>query len=493
MFSHPASFLCGTICMRKRRWLLIVVVLLGAAIPAFQKVNSFGHRELEAYVAVLRSKGERVTFPELAATLSRHTNDSFARLTNLMLKLGPAPADAQDLWMARFAETGHARPLCSLDFPWTATSNGAPNGSWSELSRRIADAAPLLREANHLLERPAPNLGPWTNCFDRPIGWPEKRQAANWLACAALSDLRNDRRDAALADIRALAGLANVHKEEFVMASQMARAAVGETGCDLIWEALQRSGWNEGQLVAMQRYWETHDFLAALETAMEGERCAPLEAIAICRDRSRPEAPRPRNLRHAIAYQAYRTTVMENDALYGLRHLHTEVGFARQLRQDRPFNEVMESFRKLDDRLEKKFRSVTRVFYLISAIAIPDYKKAFVRAAKTEAARRLAITAIALRRYELKHGKPAPDLPSLVPEFLSDVPRDCMDSQLLKYRANPDGSAVLYSIGEDGKDDGGNSASRKPRVASGLRDGHDMVWPLPAWRSERGSLQSPAQ
>ena len=99
---------------------------------------------------------------------------------------------------------------------------------------------------------------------------------------------------------------------------------------------------------------------------------------------------------------------------------------------------------------------------------IPDYKKAFVRAVNTEVARRLAITAIALRRYDLKHGQPAPDPPSLVREFLSNVPRDCMDHQLLRYRASPDGSAVLYSIGEDGKDDGGNSTSRKPGLASSL-------------------------
>jgi len=478
--------------MRKLRWLVVVVVLLGAAFLVFQKVRWFGHRELAAYIAELRANGEKVTFQELVATLSPHTNDSFIKLTNLLMKLGPPPVDIQDLRMARFGENGRARPLCSSDFPWTATTNGASHGSWTELSGRIADASRMLGEISRLLERPSPNLGPWTNCFDRPMCWPEKRRAADWLACAVLVDLRNDRRDAALADIQALAGLANIHREEFTMANQMGRAIIGETGLDLTWEALQRSGWSEEQLSAMQRCWETHDFLAALETAMEGERCSPLEMIAICRNEGRAAGIKFKNLQHKGVYQIHVATVMANDALYALRHLHTEVGFTRQLRQGQSFSDILKSFRELDERLEKKFRSPTRIFYLISAIAIPDYKKAFARAVKAEAARRLAITAIALRRYELKHGNPAPDLASLVPEFLSRVPRDCMDGQSLKYRTNPDGSVLLYSVGEDGEDDGGNPASRQPGLASSLREGRDMVWPLPTWRSESRNLQSAA-
>src|SRR5678810_153039 len=61
-------------------------------------------------------------------------------------------------------------------------------------------------------------------------------------------------------------------------------------------------------------------------------------------------------------------------------------------------------------------------------------------------------TAIALKRYELKHGKSPTDLAALVPEFLPAVPIDLMIGKPLHYRVNPDNSFTLYSVGNDGCD-----------------------------------------
>jgi hypothetical protein len=71
------------------------------------------------------------------------------------------------------------------------------------------------------------------------------------------------------------------------------------------------------------------------------------------------------------------------------------------------------------------------------------------------------VTAIALKRYQLRHGNYPTDLSMLVPEFLSTVPRDPVDGKLLRYRLNPDGTFLLYSVGEDGKDDGGDASLPK--------------------------------
>jgi hypothetical protein len=343
------------------------------------------------------------------------------------------------------------------------------------------------------MEDPAPNFGPWTNYFARLVAWPEKCQSASWLACAALANLREDHYDGALTQIRALAGLANVHEEEFVIATQIARVAIGQAGCELVWEALQKTGWNEDQLAVMQRCWETHDFLSALEKGMEGERSLPLEALSFWGEASSAGTRQYSGIPRRRVPSGYVATVVENDVLFGVRHLHTEVQFARQLSRGRSFNEVSDSIRKLDDTIEKKSRSITRIFYLISLTGIPNWKPAFSRAVKVETQRRLATTAIALRRYELKYGHLPHDLVTLVPEFLSGVPRDCVDAQQLKYRFNPDGSALLYSVGEDGRDDGGDPTSSKAQSTFAPWEGRDVVWPLAAWRSDNRNLQSAAQ
>jgi hypothetical protein len=52
------------------------------------------------------------------------------------------------------------------------------------------------------------------------------------------------------------------------------------------------------------------------------------------------------------------------------------------------------------------------------------------------------------------------------------VPRDLMDGQPLRYRLNRDGSFVLYSVGADMRDDGGDPVPETPQG-----DSYDWVWP----------------
>ena len=99
--------------------------------------------------------------------------------------------------------------------------------------------------------------------------------------------------------------------------------------------------------------------------------------------------------------------------------------------------------------------------------------------------RQLAITALALRRYELRHRQPAPDLAALVPTFLPAVPRDPMDGKLLRYQLKPDGEFLLYSVGEDGKDDGGDAGLPAGKTYfEKIWDGRDAVWPTAATPEE---------
>ena len=75
-----------------------------------------------------------------------------------------------------------------------------------------------------------------------------------------------------------------------------------------------------------------------------------------------------------------------------------------------------------------------------------------------------------------------------MPEFLAAVPLDPVDGQPLRYRRDADGTFTLYSVGENGVDDGGN-----PGVAEGVATKSlqwqnskalDWVWPQPATEAE---------
>lgn len=100
-----------------------------------------------------------------------------------------------------------------------------------------------------------------------------------------------------------------------------------------------------------------------------------------------------------------------------------------------------------------------------------------------EAGKQLTVTAIALKRFKLRHGNFPADLAALVPEFLPVVPLDPVNAQPLHYKPNADGTFLLYSVGEDAKDNGGDPTSTNPKTFWWQR-GRDWVWPQPASAQE---------
>jgi hypothetical protein len=111
--------------------------------------------------------------------------------------------------------------------------------------------------------------------------------------------------------------------------------------------------------------------------------------------------------------------------------------------------------------------------------------RVITRALRIETERSLVLCAIALKRHLLLHNKIPQALGQLVPEFLAAVPVDYMDGQPLRYRTNADGSFTLFSVGEDGKDDGGDASMLPDKT--GLRalwNRKDVVWPAPALPEE---------
>jgi hypothetical protein len=68
---------------------------------------------------------------------------------------------------------------------------------------------------------------------------------------------------------------------------------------------------------------------------------------------------------------------------------------------------------------------------------------------------RCGLAAVAAERYRREHGNWPKTLADLVPAYLPAVPLDPFDGEPLRYRRTG-GGAVIYSVGEDGRDDGGD-------------------------------------
>lgn len=87
---------------------------------------------------------------------------------------------------------------------------------------------------------------------------------------------------------------------------------------------------------------------------------------------------------------------------------------------------------------------------------ITDYRSAFLKEAVLESVFSTIRTGLACRLYNAKYGKYPGNLEALAPEFLPEVPIDPFTGKPLVYKLE-NGLPLIYSLGSNQKDDGGQS------------------------------------
>jgi hypothetical protein len=103
--------------------------------------------------------------------------------------------------------------------------------------------------------------------------------------------------------------------------------------------------------------------------------------------------------------------------------------------------------------------SIERSAHMLSRMLLPSFERAAQMHFLELTSRRLAATALAIRLYEIDRGHRPHSLDELVPGYLPAIPTDpfCPDRTPIGYRPDAD-PPVLYSVGTDGVDDGGEFA-----------------------------------
>jgi hypothetical protein len=102
--------------------------------------------------------------------------------------------------------------------------------------------------------------------------------------------------------------------------------------------------------------------------------------------------------------------------------------------------------------------------HLVSKGVLPAVNLIIEAAVRDQATLRTAILALGCERHRRAFGAWPATLADLPAEFRPAPTTDPFDGQPLRYRRLPDG-VVIYSIGADGKDDGGVTV-RKPGLAT---------------------------
>ncbi|KPJ62663.1 MAG: hypothetical protein AMS15_03160 [Planctomycetes bacterium DG_23] len=90
----------------------------------------------------------------------------------------------------------------------------------------------------------------------------------------------------------------------------------------------------------------------------------------------------------------------------------------------------------------------------VSTVFLPGMDRVATRVAEGDARSRLITTLFALRLFWMEKGHFPQSLEELAPQYLENVPLDPFDLNPLRYK-KLQGKWIIYSIGPDGKDDGG--------------------------------------
>ncbi len=326
------------------------------------------------------------------------------------------------------------------------------------------------------------------------------------LGNRTLLDIHDGNLASAFTNLLAATRLVTAWEPEPAEVSQLVRFANTRLAFTALWQALQTNGWSDLQLARLQSEWETPDYFKNLPETAAFKRAS---AVAMCRlERGRTfldDMPanefikatirHPDNLgpdiKQYFTHLNYVTKASyedEKNLLFFYRDRELELRHAVEA----PTWMAMRQLPGVTNHVpfmstnHSRFQSLMNMRELGTAMQ-KGRAGLLGRAAEAESRRRIIITALALERYHGKYGTYPQALAALAPEFVKAVPVDFMDGQPLRYRLTDDGRFMLYSVGLDGEDNGGQL--RDPKRKNLFDDGRDymgqprepdLVWPLPA-------------
>jgi hypothetical protein len=501
---------------RSRKILIVAGIVLGVAIL----IPVIRHYQLraatEAYIAELKAKGEPMDLaqvipppvpPEkniapffLKAAALLTTNDDILNSNPPPAMRGVAPGKAAASW----AQPG-------------IRSNEATN-SWQEIKKALEQNGEALNLFVQITNSSLFDFNlQYTQRFEmRLTHLSLEKKAAQRLTSSTIYDLHSGDIGLAVKNVRAILALVKGTHEERTAIPQLVRMAITQIASAATWELLQSPNLTDEQLADLQADWGQLEFVRAAQFVLPVEREGGETALAKWRNSNF-------ELQHYFDLQKQVHETMgdsdEEDSIWDKAKIKTQIflwrywwSYPDELRGLKGYEVLMNTMSLADtngsfqnalaaqdagldrlgiSQLKSSFDSLfsgKTDFHSMMSESIVTLGGVVRKVMRVEVAKQITITAIALKRYQLKHGNYPPDLNSLVPEFVPAVPLDPVDGQPLRYRRNADGTFLLYSVGENDVDDGGDPSLEKGVTSSNYswQNIHalDWVWPQPATAEE---------
>jgi hypothetical protein len=491
-----------------RHWKIIIALaglFLLIASSAVVSLRIQPGSELENYQQLLRQRGEKLTLAELLpppATAEDNSADLFQTAAGLFNTGIDNYAAMQMVGPGRAAVCWRQADVRSSDF----------TNTWEQYRAEVEADRPAVEVLHQILERPRLDfqLDYAQGASLRISHLAAMKRAAQKLEAAVQLDLHDGQPGAASTNLLTMLAMVQRDYRDDLLIGHLVRVAITAVAISPTWEFLQATNATDAQLAAVQKSWQQLNFLKDAENvfAMERDWCS----TEIEQYRSSHENFKQLSSGFMAARSGSGGGSDWDSITIGARLVVAEGmwrsswSYSQELQTIQRCQMILETLRAMQTNDSQFYKAdydamAARLSALggtnlngavFRALQVPDFQDYFGGASwgatlrktlQIETARRVVVTAAALKRFQLKHGKLPETLGELAPEFLPSAPIDPFDGKPLKYHPGEDGVFLLYSVGEDGTDDGGDAGSTSSANWYWLR-ARDWVWPQPATPAE---------
>jgi hypothetical protein len=299
------------------------------------------------------------------------------------------------------------------------------------------------------------------------------KRCSSLLEFRAVAELANGQSNKAFDDVMLLFRLNDTIRSQPFLITHLVRIAILQITLQPIWEGLVRHAWTDDQLAQINAELGKLDFLADYEFTMRGERAFAIQSFENQRITRKSET----------LDDAGRTNVIHYYFMPAAWFYQNELNFARLNQQwALPLVDIQnrvispKGLRRADDAIDAQTKHYSP-YKILALRQYPVLVASVRRFTFAQASVDLARVACALERYRLAHGT-YPETLDVLAQYLADIPHDIINGQPLHYHPVSDGSFLLYSVGWNETDDGGQIAYTKNGSVD--RDKGDWVWPTTA-------------
>ena len=324
------------------------------------------------------------------------------------------------------------------------------------------------------------------------------RSGARICQLRALARLENGDSAGAAADVLLAYRLGESLNEEFLLISQLVRYAIDSTAHHALWEGLVTHRWNETQLAAFQQRLSQSDYAPSFIRALEGERALVnqlMEMLLSTRKRTQlPDQVGGGGDFGVTRFEAFTFDTLMPSGWLRQNQVGLLAGYQLILEQARnamaPTNRtgLLADLRRQGNQADRVYTiaaSQPSPCNLMLRLLLPAVGKAEEKANRAQTVAQMATIACALERHRLAHSMYPATLNELVPVYLATVPADWMSGQPFHYERTDNGWFRLWSVGPDGKDDGGVYRDETKQKSGPDQETLDWPWPEPLPMRER--------